>query len=253
MSNALTVLIVDDEVHSLSALEAMVRAEGLETIIARDLAEARRVLAVQAPIAVLADYHLPDGTGLELAEEAAQVNAELVVITGRATIETAVETLRAGASDFLQKPVDAARVKTLLERLVRAGADRSEIASLRSELRELGRFGALIGSSPVMQQVYDRISRVAPSDASVLVTGESGTGKELVARSIHERSRRATGPFVAVNCAAHVAEQLALDERGRHCAARSPMRRRRAMVCSCRPTAARCSSTRSARCRSSCR
>jgi DNA-binding NtrC family response regulator len=190
MSNALTVLIVDDEVHSLSALEAMVRAEGLETIIARDLAEARRVLAVQAPIAVLADYHLPDGTGLELAEEAAQVNAELVVITGRATIETAVETLRAGASDFLQKPVDAARVKTLLERLVRAGADRSEIASLRSELRELGRFGALIGSSPVMQQVYDRISRVAPSDASVLVTGESGTGKELVAETVHRLSRR---------------------------------------------------------------
>ena len=202
MSNALTVLIVDDEVHSLSALEAMVRAEGLETIIARDLAEARRVLAVQAPIAVLADYHLPDGTGLELAEEAAQVNAELVVITGRATIETAVETLRAGASDFLQKPVDAARVKTLLERLVRAGADRSEIASLRSELRELGRFGAMIGSSPVMQQVYDRIARVAPSDASVLVTGESGTGKELVAETVHRLSRRHHRAFVAVNCGA---------------------------------------------------
>ncbi len=202
MSNAPTVLIVDDEVHSLSALEAMVRAEGLETLVARDLAEARRMLAVQSPIAVLADYHLPDGTGLELAEEAAQVNAELVVITGRATLDTAIETLRAGASDFLQKPVDAARVKTLLERLVRAGADRSEIASLRSELRELGRFGAMIGSSPVMQQVYDRIARVAPSDASVLVTGESGTGKELVAETVHRLSRRHHRAFVAVNCGA---------------------------------------------------
>src|SRR5262249_22279711 len=163
-----------------------------------DLREARQALGAHAPMAVLADYHLPDGTALELAAECAEANADLVVVTGRATADTAVETLRAGATDFLQKPVDAARLKTLLERLGRAGADRTEIASLRSTLRELGRFGSMIGSSHAMQQVYDRIARVAPSDASVLVTGESGTGKELVAETVHRLSRRHHRPFVAV-------------------------------------------------------
>ncbi|MEO8503459.1 MAG: sigma-54 dependent transcriptional regulator [Acidobacteriota bacterium] len=197
-----TILIVDDEPVSLSALEALVRAEGLETVTARDLQSARQALATVAPIAVLADYHLPDGTGLELAPECVAAGAELVMVTGRATVDVAVETLRAGATDFLQKPVEAARLKTLLERICRTGAERQEIAALRSTLRELGRFGSMIGSSTPMQQVYDRIARVAPTDASVMISGESGTGKELVAETIHRLSRRAHRPFIAINCGA---------------------------------------------------
>jgi DNA-binding NtrC family response regulator len=196
------VLIVDDDPFSLSALEALVRAEGLDVETAEDLASARMRLEAHPPAAVLADYGLPDGSGLELAERCAELGVELVVVTGQASLEMAVLALRAGAADFLTKPVDVARLKTMLDALVRAHAYRREIADLRSTLRDLGRFGSMIGSSPPMQAVYDRIGRVAASEATVLVTGESGTGKELVAETVHRLSRRAHRPLVAVNCGA---------------------------------------------------
>jgi DNA-binding NtrC family response regulator len=202
------ILIVDDDPLSLSGLEALVRAEGFETATAEDLASARRALERQRPDALLADINLPDGSGLELAPSAAESGIDLILVTGGATVETAVEALRAGATDFLTKPVDEARLKTLLEGIARAGSYRKEIAELRSTLRELGRFGSMIGSSPAMQAVYDRITRVAPTDASVLVTGASGTGKELVAETVHRLSRRAHRPFIAINCGAIAANLI---------------------------------------------
>jgi DNA-binding NtrC family response regulator len=202
------ILIVDDDPLSLSGLEALVRAEGFETATADDLATARKVLERQRPDALLADVNLPDGSGLELAPAASEAGIDLILVTGGATVETAVEALRAGASDFLTKPVDQARLKTLLEGIARAGSYRREIAELRSTLRELGRFGSMIGSSTAMQAVYDRITRVAPTDATVLVTGESGTGKELVAETVHRLSRRAHRPFVAINCGAIAANLI---------------------------------------------
>jgi DNA-binding NtrC family response regulator len=202
------ILIVDDDPLSLSGLEALVRAEGFETATADDLASARRALERQRPDALLADVNLPDGSGLELAPAASEAGIDLILVTGGATVETAVEALRAGASDFLTKPVDQARLKTLLEGIARAGSYRREIAELRSTLRELGRFGSMIGSSPAMQAVYDRVTRVAPTDATVLVTGESGTGKELVAETVHRLSRRAHRPFVAINCGAIAANLI---------------------------------------------
>lgn len=195
-------LIVDDDPLSLSGLEALVRAEGFETAAAEDLASAREALERLRPDAVLADFRLPDGSGLELAPAAAEAGIDFILVTGLATIDTAVEALRAGATDFLAKPVDEARLKILLEAIARQGSYRREISHLRSTLRELGRFGSMIGSSPAMQAVYDRIARVAPTDASVLVTGESGTGKELVAETVHRLSRRAHRPFIAINCGA---------------------------------------------------
>ena len=201
-------LIVDDDPLSLSGLEALVRAEGFETSTAEDLASARRSLERQRPDALLADINLPDGSGLELAPAAGEAGIDLILVTGDATVETAVQALRAGATDFLTKPVDEARLKTLLETIARAGSYRREIAELRSTLRDLGRFGSMIGSSPVMQAVYDRITRVAPTDATVLVTGESGSGKELVAETVHRLSRRAHRPFVAINCGAIAANLI---------------------------------------------
>jgi DNA-binding NtrC family response regulator len=196
------ILVVDDDPDSLAALEALVAREGFDVVTAVDLAEAEQRAAERAPAAILVDYHLPDGPGLLLIERLPEPRPEIVLVTGRATVETAVEALRAGATDYLTKPVDVARLKAVLESAAKASVLRSELRELREELRELGRFGAMIGSSKPMQEVYDLVARVAPTDATVLVTGESGTGKELVALTVHRLSRRAHRPFVAINCGA---------------------------------------------------
>jgi DNA-binding NtrC family response regulator len=196
------VLVVDDDFNSRSSLEMLVRREGVEVVTAGDLAEAE-TLAQRTPFAaVLIDYFLPDGAGLELIPRLPEPRPDVVLVTGQANLETAVEALRAGVVDYLEKPVDQARLKAVLGGILRSSGFREEIRSLRGELRELGRFGALIGRSPAMQAVYDLLAKVAPTDATVLVTGESGTGKELVAETVHRLSRRAQRPFVAVNCGA---------------------------------------------------
>jgi DNA-binding NtrC family response regulator len=117
-------------------------------------------------------------------------------------VDTAVEALRLGAYDYLTKPVDVPRLKSLLSGLKRSRAMRDVISSLRGELRSVGRFGSMIGTSPAMQKVYDLVSRVAPTNASVFLVGESGTGKELVASAVHQMSRRRGEKFVALNCGA---------------------------------------------------
>jgi DNA-binding NtrC family response regulator len=117
-------------------------------------------------------------------------------------VESAVEALRLGASDYLTKPVNVQRLKAVLSRVPKSGELRAEIGQLRDELRRLGRFGPLVGRSPAMQAVYDKVARVAPTEATVLLVGESGTGKEIVARTIHELSRRRKNPFLAINCGA---------------------------------------------------
>jgi DNA-binding NtrC family response regulator len=150
----------------------------------------------------LIDLVLPDGSGMELVEEAARLGAQVVLITGHASVETAVDALRRGATDYLTKPVDLARLKTILANVSRTRELQVEIGSLRGELRKLGRFGPLIGASVSMGTVYDLIARVAPTDATVCVMGESGTGKEVVAKAVHELSRRRKEPFVPVNCGA---------------------------------------------------
>jgi two-component system response regulator HydG len=196
------VLIVDDDFNSRAALELLVRREGLEAVTAGDLAEATALAQERPFAAVLIDYYLPDGSGLDLLERLPEPRPEVVLITGRAAVETAVEALRAGVADYLEKPVDQARLKSVLEASLRTGTFRAEIRALRDELRELGRFGPMIGSSPAMQAVYDLVAKVAPANATVLIGGESGTGKELVAETVHRLSRRAHRPFVAINCGA---------------------------------------------------
>jgi len=172
-------------------------------VSAHTLAEARALMALRAPDIVLADLRLPDGSGADLLEglEGTAV-PELVLITGHASVETAVDVLRRGAVDYLTKPVDFARVKIALASLARAVAMKGQIGTLRGELRKLGRFGGLVGASPAMQRVYDLVERVAGSEARILISGETGTGKEVVAQTIHGLSRRRAKPFEAVNCGA---------------------------------------------------
>jgi two-component system, NtrC family, response regulator HydG len=196
-------LIVDDDLRFLMGLAEVVGREGFSTATARTLEEARAAAERQAPDVLLTDLQLPDGSGLELLQQSAESRSfDVVLVTGHASIETAVEALRRGAADYLTKPVDFGRVKMVLANVTRTRELKKEIGSLRHELRKLGRFGALIGACPGMQRVYDLIARVAPTEASILVTGETGTGKELVAQTVHELSRRHAEAFLPVNCGA---------------------------------------------------
>jgi len=205
----LRALVVDDDVTFQSALADLVRDEGFEVETAGTLSDARSSLQVGSPDVMLLDVGLPDGSGLEFLRELdGTTNAEIVLITGNGSVDSAIDAIRHGASDYLTKPADIARLQSVLVNVVRRHELKGEIGSLRRELRTLGRFGTLIGGSAPMQACYDLIGRVAPTDASVLIVGESGTGKELVAETLHRLSRRKDHPFVAMNCGAVTATLL---------------------------------------------
>jgi two-component system response regulator AtoC len=196
-------LLVDDDVNFVLGLAEVVGREGFTTKTATSLKEARNEIGKAAPDVLLIDLHLPDGSGLDLVKEFEEnAGTEIVLITGHGTIETAVEAMRHGASDYLVKPVDFARVRMVLANVTRTRELKQQIGSLRGELRKLGRFGPLIGSSALMQKVYDLIGKVAPTEATILVLGETGTGKELVAETVHTLSRRHKEPFLPINCGA---------------------------------------------------
>jgi DNA-binding NtrC family response regulator len=196
-------LLVDDDLGFVLGLAEAVQREGFTVSTAATLAQAREELARQEPDALLVDLQLPDGSGLDLVPPAeGRLPPGVIFITGHGSVELAVEALRLGASDFLTKPVDLARVKMALANLGRTRELSREIGSLRGELRRLGRYGSLVGASPRMQDVYDLIAKVAPTDVPVLVIGETGTGKELVAETVHAMSRRREKAFVPVNCGA---------------------------------------------------
>jgi DNA-binding NtrC family response regulator len=197
------VLIVDDDANTRLALADIIGDDGLTTAVAADLREARIQIVRQMPDVVFTDLKLPDGSGVDLFDDLdPRSGVEVIVITGHATVESAVNALKMGATDYLVKPINLQRVKAILNRIPRAGDLKAEIGTLRGELRRFGRFGLMLGNSPAMQEVYDQISRVAPTAASVLLIGESGTGKELAAQTVHELSLRRKHAFLAVNCGA---------------------------------------------------
>ena len=199
----LDVLIVEDDEDFRVSVAALLRRERYTTREAGSLEAARRELAERVPDVVLLDLQLPDGDGLSLlADEDVAAASEFVVMTGNADLDSAVSALRVGALDYLPKPVDRARLKSVLTNVARTRGLKGEISELRGELRTLGRFGALVGRSKPMQDVYDLVGRVAPTESTVFVTGESGTGKELVAETVHRLSRRKQQPFLALNCGA---------------------------------------------------
>jgi two-component system response regulator AtoC len=205
-------LIVDDDPEALEWLTELSKGEGFTVSAADSLRAARIHMSRLQPDVLLTDLNLPDGRGVELVNDIeSRDSTELVMITGHASVESAVEALRLGATDYLVKPVDVERLKAILRRVPRAGELRQEIGELRDELRKLGRFGHILGSSPPMQKLYDQLGRVAPTSATVLVVGESGTGKELVAQTLHDLSRRKKAPFLPLNCGA-VSPQLIESE-----------------------------------------
>lgn len=197
------VLIVDDEANTRAALAEIVADEGFTTAVAGDLREARIQILRQMPDVVLTDLKLPDGSGIDLFQALnPKAGVEVILITGHASVESAVDALRLGAADYLVKPINIQRLKAILDRVPRVGDLKAEIGSLRDELRAVGRFGKMLGTSPAMQHLYDQIGKVAPTEATVLLIGESGTGKELAAQAIHDLSLRRKLPFLPVNCGA---------------------------------------------------
>jgi two-component system, NtrC family, response regulator HydG len=199
----LLALIVDDDDDFRASVAALVRREGFETRLAGSLEEARKSMSDESPDLVLVDLQLPDGHGLELLDDTLPASdTEFVVVTGNGGVDTAVHAMREGALDYLAKPFDPAKVSGVLANVARTRGLKRELNGLRWQLRKLGRFGKLVGSSPPMQEVYNLIARVAPTTATVLLVGESGTGKELVAETLHALSRRKDKPLFAVNCGA---------------------------------------------------
>jgi two-component system, NtrC family, response regulator AtoC len=197
------VLIVDDDINTREALVAVTAAEGFTAAEAGSVREAQAQIMRKRPDVVLIDLKLPDGSGMDLFKDIeSRASTEIVLITGHASVETAVEALRFGAADYLTKPINFRRLKAVLSRVPRTADLKEEIGVLRSELRRLGHFGQMLGVSPVMQKLYNHVGRVAPTEATVLLLGESGTGKELAAQTIHELSLRQKRPFLPVNCGA---------------------------------------------------
>jgi two-component system response regulator AtoC len=198
------VLVVEDDVAIRRGLESSLRDLGATPKAVGTAGEAARVLEEFDPQVLIVDLNLPDGDGLEVfrAAREAKPDRDGIVLTGQASLDSAVEALRAGVSDYLLKPLRPAQLEVVFQRLSARRSLESEVDTLRAELQETGKLGELIGKSPSMIKVFEAIRRVAVSNAPVLVTGQSGTGKEVVARTIHRLSRRASAPFVAFNCAA---------------------------------------------------
>jgi len=195
-------LIVEDDPDSAEMLEALVAANGFATAIAGTLHDARRQLGFRPPDVVLLDLNLPDGSGIDLFDAMNHHACQIVLITGQASIETSIQALRLGATDYLIKPINVDRLRAVLARVAAAGRRPRPAVGDDATVEREGRYGSLWGRSASMRKVYQQIARVAPTAVTVLVTGESGTGKELVAQTIHDASTRAGGPFLAVNCGA---------------------------------------------------
>jgi two-component system response regulator HydG len=198
------VLLVDDDAALCETLDIGLSKRGFTVRSRTSADEALRELDATDFDVVVTDLNMRGLGGIELCERVVGSRPDLpvVVLTAFGSLDSAVAAIRAGAYDFINKPVELDVLAIAIDRAAAHRGLREEVKRLRLESGRLPRFDALVGQSPAMQAAYDLIERVAAVDANVLVTGESGTGKEVVARTIHDRSHRRGGPFVAINCAA---------------------------------------------------
>ena len=198
------ILVVDDEDSLREGLSRLLESWSYQAVSAGDAVSAVDAALKSQPDLVITDLKMPNRDGLAFINDLreAGIDASVVVITGHATIETAVEATRGGAYDYLTKPIDVERLKAVVHRGLERSSMMREMRLLRRELGRDGRLGSIVGKAPSMLRLYQMVEQVAPSNASVLITGESGTGKELAARTVHRLSPRSRAPFVALNCSA---------------------------------------------------
>ncbi|MCC7541374.1 MAG: sigma-54-dependent Fis family transcriptional regulator [Deltaproteobacteria bacterium] len=203
MTTPTTVLVVDDERSNLQSLERIFEREGMRTLTAGSAREALEACRGHRVHVALIDLMMPGGSGLDLLRALRTVSpdTEVVLMTAYGTVETAVEAMKEGAYDFVEKPLKRMSIVKTVRKAAEKQSLVAENKSLRAEVAAL-KSRPIVGSSPALRQALEMALQAAPSSATVLILGESGTGKELLARYVHERSNRATGPFVGVNLAA---------------------------------------------------
>ncbi len=201
------ILVIDDEKSIRNTLKEILEHENNEVDLASDGVEGLKILESKHFDVILCDIKMPDMNGIEVLEKIQESgnNTPVIMISGHGNIETAVESIKKGAFDYLSKPLDLNRILITL----RNAQDTSHLIKETQILkRKINKAYDIIGDSPEINKVKDIIEKVAPTNARVLITGENGTGKELVARWLHEKSNRANGPFVEVNCAAIPSELI---------------------------------------------
>jgi two-component system, NtrC family, response regulator HydG len=204
MKEKTRILVVDDEESHRIMLRAVLKDEGYEVTEATDGAEAVKAVEQQPFDLILLDLRMTTMDGIEALVEVRKISplVPVLIMTAYASVKTAVEALKAGAFEYLTKPLDTDELKILMEKALEFYHLRTENMALKERLGDRFDFSKIIGRSPKMKEVFEILALVAPTDATVLILGESGTGKELVANSIHQNSKRASQPFVKVSCAA---------------------------------------------------
>jgi DNA-binding NtrC family response regulator len=198
------ILIVDDEETTRELFAELLQRWGYDVDQTADGHEALKIAAETHPDVIISDLVMPklDGLSLVRALREEQPDTPVVIITGKGTIDAAVEAVREGVFDFVEKPLDPARLKIILQRALEKKETLHEMQVLRRRLGQMDSAVGLVGSSPPMRRAMELVEKVAPSKASVVITGQSGTGKEMVARAIHQLSPRRDKPFIAINCSA---------------------------------------------------
>jgi DNA-binding NtrC family response regulator len=200
----LRILFADDEAHLRDLMQMELPRLGHEVTVCPDGASALRALEKGSYDAALLDLRMPGMTGIEVLGKIRQINpdTQVIILTGHATVDTAVQALRLGAFDYLTKPCKWAELEVILNRVVERRDLTNKATALETRLKSAEGSPTLIGDTPSMLSVRRLIDTIAPTDASVMILGETGTGKELIARSLHEKSRRAGHSFIPVNCGA---------------------------------------------------
>lgn len=198
------VLIVEDEPNARMGLAELISGWGYLTAVAEDGLEALERIEDWRPAILVSDLKMPRMDGMTLLGRLGTIEQKLAVVmlTAQGSIESAVESMKLGAFDYIQKPVDPVRLKSILASASLQQETERDIENARRQVEETGVLGSLVGKSRQMREIFNLIERIAPNNVSVLITGESGTGKEVVARTLHELSGRNSKPFIAVNCAA---------------------------------------------------
>jgi DNA-binding NtrC family response regulator len=202
----LTVLAIDDNVANLELVSEAITHNDIQILTAQDAESGFRLFNSSRPNVVLLDLVMPEVNGMELLEKmvASDSAADIILMTGHYSTESAVEAIQKGACDYLTKPLDVGRLRTRILGLLKEAENRQRALHLESALVDTFQFEGLIGRSPVMLETFARIRRVASHFQSILITGATGTGKELVARALHRLSPRTSAPFIVCNCSALV-------------------------------------------------